>query len=58
MLNSWYVVKSPEVTEVKPMNHKVVISKNLLCTHQKDSSQTRSSQTKTRNEALGYIVRR
>ena len=41
----------------KPENQwisKVVISKSLLCTHQKDSLQTRSTQTKTQKEAQRY----
>lgn len=49
-------IKCWETAKVKPMNYWSWISNNLLYTHQKDSWQTRSTQTKTSNDFSGYIV--
>lgn len=39
-------VKSSETAEIKSVNHQVLISKSLLCTHEKDNLWTCSIQMK------------
>ena len=42
--------------KVKPMSYLPVITNSFLCTHQKDSLQAWSTQTKTWNDVQGYIA--